>query len=145
MLCLTRAGADFVVRKKACPRRHLASSATSAAALISTTPRTARPRRRCWRSLHTPHTTAAGGRSGPTATPARCLGTGQLTAMTTRPSDTARGRGRPLCVPIGHFTQPAFLCAECQDRGWCFLTPSLSFPLPIHFRVRKLINIFLLR
>lgn len=95
--CLTCTGADLAVRKKACRRRSLVSSAISAAALTFTTPRTVPPRRRCWRSLPTRLTTAAGGRSAPTVTPARCLGTGQPTATTTRPSSAGAG-GRTVCA-----------------------------------------------
>lgn len=97
--CLTCTGADLAVRKKACQRRNLVSSAISAAALTFTTLKTVRPRHRCWRSRPTRLTTAAGERNAPTAIPARCLGTGRPTAMTTRPSNATHSREQTVFPP----------------------------------------------
>lgn len=130
-LLLTHTGAAVAVRRKACPRRNLVCSATSAAASTSTTRRTVPRRRRCWRSRRTPLTTAAGARSGPTATPARCSGTGRPTATTTRPSDGAAAARRDCPrAPVAPFVPPAFVRAECQEKGQRFLSPSLPFPCP---------------
>lgn len=128
--CLTCAGADLAARRKACQRRNLVSSAISAAALISTTLKTARPRRRCWRSRPTRPTTAAGEKNAPTAIPARCSGTGRPTATTTRPSNARRGREGGLRALLGRLSPPAFLSAECQEQGRRFLTPRSRSPGP---------------
>lgn len=121
---VTCAGAALAVRRRACPRRSRVSSATSAAASTCTTPRTARHRRRRWRSRRTRRTTAAGGRSGPTATPARCSATGRPIATTTRPSDGGRGQPRPRT-----FAPAAAARAECQDKGQRALAPLPARPL----------------
>ena len=75
--------------RKNSPRRNPASSVTYGTALISRTQRIVPPRPRCLRTLPTPHTTAVRVRNAHTVKSARCLGTGLLTAVMTRPSDEA--------------------------------------------------------
>lgn len=80
-----------VMTRRNNPRRNPACSVTFVTALISMTQRIAPPRHRCQKTLHIPRTMAAGVRSGLTVRSARCLGTGQPTATTTRLSEAGRG------------------------------------------------------
>lgn len=128
--CLTCAGADLAVRKKACQRRNLVSSAISVAALTFTTLKTVRPRHRCWRSRPTRRTTAAGERSAPIAIPARCSGTGRPTAMTMRPSNAACGQEDRLSVrPNGTIYATSICVCWMSGKGTAFLDPLAPIPL----------------
>lgn len=129
--CLTWAGADLAVRKKACQRRNLVSSAISAAALISTTLKTVRLRHRCWRSRPTQLTMAAGEKNAPIAIPARCSGTGQLTAMTMRPSNATHGWEDGLSVHSNWTIYTTSICVlNVRKRDSVSWLPLSNSPCP---------------
>lgn len=120
--CLPTLTIVAMIRRNS-PRRNLASSVTYVTALTSMTQRIVPPRHRCLRTPPIPHTTAVGARNAPTVKSVRCSGTGQPTAMMTRPSDEASHQelGFLRCAGIEAVTT-SITCADFRTHVY-FLPP----------------------